>query len=139
MIILDTNVVSEVMRADPNDAVVGWLDRQPAHSVWTTAITLYEIEFGLQRLADGKRRRKLEQLFHATISEELGGRVLPCDAEAALAAGGLGAALQASGRTVDVRDVLIAGIVRARRATVATRNVSDFENACDVVNPWDDE
>ncbi len=138
MIVLDTNVVSEVMRVNPDEAVIRWLNRQPASSVWTTAITLYEVEFGLQRLPGGKRRSTLEALFRAIIAEELGGRVLSCDAKAALAAGGIGAALQAGGKTVDVRDLLIAGIVRARQATLATRNVSDFENACVVINPWED-
>ncbi|MEE9391198.1 MAG: type II toxin-antitoxin system VapC family toxin [Planctomycetota bacterium] len=138
MIILDTNVISEVMRAEPDEAVVRWFDRQPASSVWTTSVTIYEIEFGLRRMAEGKRRNTLERLFRELISEELGGRILSLDAEAALASGALGAALQASGKNVDVRDVLIAGIARARQATVATRNVSDFENSCQVLNPWED-
>jgi len=138
VIILDTNVISEVMRPEPDETVIRWFDRQPARSVWTTSVTIYEIEFGLRRLTEGKRRSTLERLFRETITEELGGRVLSLDAEAALASGTLGAALQASGKTVDIRDVLIAGIARARKAIVATRNVSDFENACQVLNPWTD-
>lgn len=138
MIILDTNVISEVMRADPDETVLRWFDRQPSSSVWTTSVTIYEIEFGLRRMAEGQRRSTLERLFREIVAEELGGRILPLDAEAALASGALGANLQGSGKTVDVRDVLIAGIARARQATVATRNVSDFENACEVLNPWVD-
>ena len=138
MIILDTNVVSEVMRTEPNEAVLRWFDRQPASSVWTTSITVYEIEFGLRRLPEGKRREALELGFRDLVSEDLGGRVLALDAEAALAAGALGAGLQARGTTVVVRDVMIAGIARARQATVATRNISDFENACEAFNPWTD-
>jgi len=138
VIILDTNVISEVMRADPDEAVLRWFDQQPSSSVWTTSVTIYEIEFGLHRMAEGKRRNTLKRLFRELISEELGGRILSLDAEAALASGALGAALQASGKTVDVRDVMIAGIARARQATVATRNVTDFENACEVLNPWVD-
>ncbi|MEM6676081.1 MAG: type II toxin-antitoxin system VapC family toxin [Planctomycetota bacterium] len=137
MIILDTNVVSEVMRSEPNQAVLRWLDRQPASSLWVTAITCYEVEFGIHRLAKGRRRDALERGFQALVAEDLGGRVLALDASAALAAGAVGAALQAEGRTVDVRDLMITGIARVRQATVATRNVADFEDACEVVNPWD--
>ena len=138
MIILDTNVVSEVMRTEPNEAVLRWFDRQPANSVWTTAVTIYEIEFGLRRLPEGRRRSNLEQGFRALVSEDLGGRILSLNAEAALAAGALGAGLQASGKMGDVRDLMIAGFARAWQASVATRNVGDFENACQVLNPWED-
>jgi len=137
VIILDTNVVSEFMRSDPEQVVVRWLDLQPANSVWTSAITIYEIALGLNRLAQGTRRHTLERQFHDMLAFDLGGRVLPFNTEAALASGAIGAALQAIGKTVDVRDVMIAGISRSRQATVATRNVADFENACEVINPWE--
>lgn len=138
MIILDTNVVSEVMRAEPNEAVVRWFDRQPASSVWVTTITIYEIEFGLRLLPKGKRRTSLEKNFREMIAEDLGGRVLVFDMEAAVAAGALAAELKSRGKNVDHRDLMIAGVARARNATVATRNVSDFEGACQVFNPWED-
>jgi len=138
VIILDTNVLSALMRREPPAEVVAWLDRQPSSSVWTTTITAFEIEYGLRRLAPGKRREALEDSFWAVVGEDLGGRVLSFDVHAALAAGELSAELEADGRTVDVRDVQIAGIARARRATVSTRNVRHFEKSCDVVNPWDD-
>ncbi len=138
MIVLDTNVLSAAMQSKPPEAVISWLDRQPATSVWTTAVTVFEIEFGLQRLPEGRRRDGLEEAFREVMVEDLGGRILAFDAQAALAAGSISAALQADGKTVDVRDVLIAGIVRARRATLATRNVRHFEGACLFVNPWED-
>lgn len=138
MIVLDTNVLSAVMQNDPPQAVVSWLDRQPASSVWTTAITVFEIEFGLQRLPQGKRRVALEEAFRAVMAEDLGGRILTFDAEAAFAAGAISAALQAVGNTVEFRDVLIAGTVRTRQAVLATRNVKHFARSCDVVNPWED-
>ena len=138
MIILDTNVLSAVMQSEPPEAVVAWLDRQPANSVWTSAITIFEIEYGLQRLPKGKRRAGLDEAFRALMTEELGGRILSFDAEAAFAAGSISAALEAEGKLVDVRDVQIAGIARARRAVVATRNVKHFEQACAIVNPWQD-
>lgn len=138
MILLDTNVLSAVMQAKPPEVVIAWLDRQPARSVWTTAVTVFEVEYGLQRIPDGRRRKRLEKAFHATISEDLGGRILSLDAQAALAAGAIAAAMSAEGRTPDFRDALIAGITRARGAVLATRNVKHFEGACQLVDPWED-
>ena len=138
MILLDTNVLSAVMQMDPPDVVVAWLDRQPARSVWTTAVTVFEVEYGLQRIPEGGRRKRLEKAFHATIGEELGGRILSLDAQAALSAGAIAAAMAAEGRTPNFRDSLIAGIARGRGAVLATRNVKHFEGACQLVNPWED-
>ena len=138
MIILDTNVLSAVMQSEPPDTVIAWLDRQPAGSVWTTAVTIFEIEYGLQRLPKGKRRAGLEDAFRTLMTEDLGGRILSFDAQAALAAGSISAALEAEGKLVEVRDVQIAGIARASPAVVATRNIKHFERTCRVVNPWQD-
>lgn len=138
MIILDTNVLSAVMQRDPPEQVIAWLDSRPSDSLWTTAITVFEIEFGLRRLPEGKKRNQLEKAFLAVLSEDLNGRVLHFDVPAALDAGALSAELEAAGQHVDVRDVQIAGIARARQASVATRNVKHFEHACDFVNPWDE-
>lgn len=137
MIILDTNVLSAVMQREPPAAVLEWLNRQPASSVWTTAITVFEVEYGLCRLPGGKRRAALEEAFRAVIAEDLEGRILSFDVAGALAAGAISAALVAEGETVEIRDVQIAGIARARQATVATRNVRHFERACVVINPWE--
>jgi predicted nucleic acid-binding protein len=136
MILLDTNVLSAVMQAEPPEVVIAWLDRQPARSVWTTAITVFEVEYGLQRLPSGRRRSQLEETFRATIADDLGGRILALDAQAASAAGAIAAALAAAGRTPDFRDALIAGIARARGAVLATRNVKHFEGVCQLVDPW---
>lgn len=139
MIILDTNVLSAFMRPDPDLKVADWLDRQPSASVWTTAVTIFEIEFGLQRMPQGKRREFRERKFQELVSQVLDGRVLSFDTKAAIAAGALSAALQAQGRTVEIRDVQIAGIARSRNAAVATGNVKHFELACEVHNPWGSE
>jgi hypothetical protein len=138
VILLDTNVLSAVMQAQPPEAVVAWLDRQPARSVWITAVTVFEVEYGLQRIAQGRRRSELEKAFRTTIAEDLGGRILPLDARAALAAGAIAAALAADGRTPDFRDALIAGITRSHAAVLATRNVKHFEGVCQLVDPWVD-
>lgn len=138
MIVLDTNVLSALMREGPDMPVVEWLDAQPAESVWITSLTLFETRFGLKLLPAGKRRKALESSFDALLVEDLEGRVLDFDAAAADAAAGLAASRRRAGRPVDMRDTLIAGIVMARRATLATRNVRHFADlSVPVVNPWD--
>ena len=137
MIVLDTNVVSTLMRRDPDPSVVAWLDDLPAESVWTTAITVFEVRLGLELLASGRRRRFLEEAFNKALAEDFEGRVLPFDEPAALAAGRIAAVRQRAGRTIEIRDIQIAGIARARKATLATRNVRHFEGMeLELVNPW---
>ena len=121
--------------ADPS--VVAWLDSQPMESVWTTSITIFELQFGLDLLPDNRKRRHLEREFHRLISEDLENQILDFDASAAAAAGSLAANRQRKGTSGDVRDTLIAGIVLSRRATLATRNVRHFADLdATVVNPW---
>ena len=137
MIILDTNVLSALMRAKPDAEVIGWLDQQPMQSVWITTITLFEARFGLALLAPGRRRREIEKAFALVLNEDLEGRVLEFDQLAAESAAVLAADRRHAGRTIDFRDTLIAGIVLARRATLATRNRKHFEDlSVPVINPW---
>ena len=137
MIILDTNVLGALMRASPDPPVVAWLDRQPAESIWITSITLFETRFGLALLPSGRRRQALESGFDLLLKEDLEERVLDFDSAAATAAAALAAARQKSGRPVDMRDAQIAGIVLARRATLATRNVRHFADLkISMVDPW---
>lgn len=137
MILLDTNVVSELMQRTPESVVIRWLDNQPAESIWTTAITVFEVRTGLELLPAGRRRRQLELAFDELLAEDLQGRVQSFDQAAALAAGMIAANRQRAGRRVEVRDVQIAGIVSARKATLATRNVRHFQGLrIDLVNPW---
>ena len=139
MIILDTNVLSALMRTAPDAPVVAWLDRQPAESVWITSITLFEARFGLALLPAGRRRRSLETAFAHLLEEDLENRVVDFDDAAASAAATLAAERQAAGRSVDLRDTLIAGIALARRATLATRNVRHFADlSVPMVDPWTD-
>src|SRR5208282_5008741 len=107
MIILDTNVLSALMRQVPDQSVVGWLDRQPRTSVWTTAVTVLEIRFGLQILATGRRRTLLTGAFEELLSR-MGQRVATFDAAAAGQASNLMAARHEKGRPVDLRDTMIA-------------------------------
>lgn len=137
MIILDTNVLSAMMRADLEPVVEAWFDAQPVESVWTTAITVFEIRFGLSLLVQGRRRRRLERAFSSAIDDVLGGRVLNVDQMAAAAAATIAVDQRRAGQTVEIRDVLIAGIAAARKATLATRNVRHFQNAnIALVDPW---
>jgi predicted nucleic acid-binding protein len=132
--ILDTNVLGALMRASPDIAVIEWLDRQPAESVWITSITLFETLFDLALLPSGRRRQVLESAF---VKEDLENRVLDFDSAAATAAASLAAPWQTSGRPVDIRDTQIAGIAFSRRATLATRNTRHFTDLkISIVDPW---
>lgn len=136
MIILDTNVLSALMRPAPDERVVAWLDRQPRTSIWTTSITVLEVRYGLQIMAAGKRRSLLLEAF-GVLLDKLGHRVAPFDAEAAQQAGDLMAFRHKRSRPGDLRDTMIAGIVLARHATLATRNTAHFEDiAVPLVDPW---
>ncbi len=126
------------MQKVPDPSVVEWLDQQPAESVWITSITLFEAQFGLALLRNGRRRQALELAFEHLLAEDLEERILDFDRPAAEAAAALAAERQRNGRIVDMRDTQIAGTVIARRATLATRNVNHFADlTAEVVNPWE--
>ena len=138
MIILDTNVLSALMRTKPDAEVAAWLDQQPAESIWITAITVFEARFGIALLAPGRRRQEIEKAFTKMLSEDLEGRVLDFDQASAERAATLAAVRQRSGRPVDFRDTQIAGIALARHGTLATRNTKHFEDlSVTVINPWE--
>lgn len=136
MILLDTNVLSALMQQAPDNNVVAWLDRQPRASIWTTSVTVLEIRFGLQIMSGGKRRSVLIQSFQELLNR-IGNRVVSFDIAAAEAAGDLMASRHKSGRPGDLRDTMIAGIVVAQHATLATRNTTHFEDIpAPLINPW---
>ena len=136
MIVLDTNVLSALMRQTPDESVIVWLDKQPRTSIWTTAVTILEVRFGLQVMPLGKRRSLLIREFE-TVLDKIGYRVAPFDAAAAQQAGDLMASRQKKGQAGDLRDTMIAGIVLAHHATLATRNITHFEDlSVPVINPW---
>ena len=140
MIILDTNVLSALMRTTPDAVVVDWLDQQSADSTWITSITLFETRLGLALLPKGRRRQTLETSFAQLLQDDLRHRVLDFDSAAAAMAATLAAERQNAGRQVDIRDTQIAGIALARKAVIATRNVRHFSDLkTGVVNPWDAE
>lgn len=137
MIVLDTNVISALMRQEPERPVVKWLDAQPAASVWITSITVMEIRFGLETMSKGRRQRALIASFELMLKSMIERRIASFDAEAGMHAAEVLAQRKRKGRPIEVRDTMIAGIVLANRAMLATRNTRHFEDLpLTVVNPW---
>ena len=141
MIVLDTNVLSEAMRPVPAAEVLHWFAKHAASSLYTTAITLAEILYGLELMPKGKRRTALQSQADEMFEEDFADRVLPFDTDAARMfariAGSRALANGTSGRPIAQREAQIAAIARSRGATLATRNTADFEHCgITLVNPW---
>ncbi len=138
MVILDTNVVSELMRTEPDENVSKWITKRKTISLAVTAITLAEIHRGLARLPKGKRRTNLESRFMAFIRDGFYERVLPFDEYAAETYGGIAAGREAKGLHCDAVDLMIAAIAANFDAIIATRNTGDFVDCgIKLVNPWE--
>lgn len=138
MIVLDTNVLSELLAPSPSPKVLAWLAAQPSAAVFTTAVTEAEILYGLALLPDGRRRQALEAAVRPIFSEDLAGRVLAFDREAAESYAVIAARRRALGRPISQFDAQIAAIAVSRGASIATRNVADFaETGAPVINPWE--
>jgi len=137
VIILDTNVLSALMRSEPDTVVIGWLNDQVADSIWITSITLFEARFGLALLPEGARRQQLTARFDDLLISDFENRVLLFDQPAARQAADLAAQRKHAGRPVDMRDTIIAVIALARKARIATRNIRRFDDLPGtVINPW---
>jgi toxin FitB len=138
MIVLDTNVISEFMLPRPDERVTRWLDRQPSSSLWTTSVSIFEARFGLETMPAGRRRGALMASFENWLNQVIQQRIVTYDEIAARRAAEIAAERQRKGRPGELRDTMIAGIVLASRATLATRNVKHFEDiAKSVINPWE--
>ncbi len=126
------------MRPRLDARVSRWLDHQPRASIWTTSVTVFEIRFGLETMPIGKRQASLAALFERWLVDVVEQRIAVYDETAARAAADLAAKREKRGRPGELRDTMIAGIVLASHATLATRNVRHFEDiAKSVVNPWE--
>jgi len=137
MILLDTNVVSEVMKTQPAEAVVAWLNAQDSERLYVSAITIGEITYGLRILPDGKRRSGLRERFERFVVLAFDQRVLAYDESAARVYGELMGDRKELGLPMSVPDGQIAAIARLNHLAVATRNVLDFEHCgIDVLNPF---
>ena len=138
MIILDTNIVSELMRSAPAESVARWLAGRPATSLCTTTITQAEILLGVHLLPRGKRRDEIEQEAQEVFEKDFAGRLLPFESEAARAYARITSARRRSGRPISQADAQIAAIARSTGYDLATRNVSDFEGCgIELHDPWD--
>ncbi|MHB1013766.1 MAG: PIN domain-containing protein [Desulfurivibrionaceae bacterium] len=138
MILLDTNVLSELMRVAPEPRVLAWLDQRPATDFWVSAITVAEIGLGIALLPDGRRRAALASLAAQMFQEDFAGRCLPFDQEAARLYAEVVASCTRLGRPISVEDAQIAAIALANRLTLATRNTRDFEEVSGLAlfDPW---
>jgi len=138
MIILDTNVVSELMRPKPSDVVMSWIDAQWPTPLYITATTAAELLLGAANLPSGRRKRTVEERVVATIDVDFARRVLPYDRNAATHFADIASRRRRVGRPIDDADAQIAAVCRARSATLATRNGKDFEGTgVELINPWD--
>lgn len=137
MVVLDTNVISELFKVAPDPEVMAWVAGLPGEGLFTTAVTRSELLFGLYRMPEGRRRNELLQGVTRLFEQKLAGHVLAYDDAAADAHAEIAAARQAQGRPVGQSDMMIAGISRSRGATLATRNLRDFEGCgITLVDPW---
>lgn len=138
MILLDTNVISELVRTAPEARVEAYLRRHRSEAMFTAAICLAEIRYGLARLPAGRRRDDLAMSVEAFLTGGFEDRILPFNAACAGLYGLIRAEREARGLPIEVEDAMIAATARAHGATLATRNVADFEFCgITVVNPWD--
>lgn len=138
MIVLDTNVLSEAMREQPEPRVIKWLQQQSQLQTWTTAVTKAEILYGIATLPAGRKRTGLEMAADRVLNGSFAGRILAFEDEAALHYAQIASARRGRGRPIKPLDAQIAAISRLYNATLATRNTADFED-CGIrlVNPWE--
>ena len=140
MILLDTNVISELMRAEPAQAVLDWFAKHDAADLFISAVTEAELRTGVAILPEGQRRDRLQLAINGMIDQDFQGRVLPFDSLAAKAYAEIAAQRRASGRPIAEADCQIAAIARATNAPVATRNLKDFDGCVlRLINPWNDK
>ena len=137
MIVLDTNVLSEALRPVPEPSVLDWLANRPRASLFITTITRGEILYGIRLLADGKRRRGLWDVAKKIFDTDFADQVLSFDSDAAELYADIAASRRTAGKPISQFDAMIVAMARSRGASLATRNVKDFEDCgVDVINPW---
>lgn len=137
MVVLDTNVISELARRVPDPGVLSWLDSLEVSEVVTTAITAAELRYGVARLPDGHRKRELTVVIRGILTEDFHGRVLPFDERASVRYAEIVTGRERIGRPIGAADAQIAAICRDSGTTLATRNITDFEETgIELINPW---
>lgn len=139
MIILDTNVISELLRGQPHPHVLEWVNGQAERDLFATSISEAELRYGVEILPSGTRRDRLLNEVDGMLREDFPGRILPFDSTSAQAYAVIAAARRAGGHPINHADCQIAAIARCRGASVATRDINDFQGAgVDLINPWGD-
>ncbi|MDO5693694.1 MAG: type II toxin-antitoxin system VapC family toxin [Pseudomonadota bacterium] len=139
LLVLDTNVLSELMRAVPDAQVLNWFDRHTNATFATTAICQAEILAGLSLLPNGKRKRQFLAAADALWNEDLGGRIFPFDSAAAVVLADIVQTRQAKGQPIQFADAAIAAICRRHKAAVVTRDEGGFAGtSVKLINPWAD-
>jgi hypothetical protein len=137
VIVLDTNVISELARWVPDPGVLSWLDSLEISDVVTTAVTAAELRYGIARLPDGRRKRELTVVIHGILAEDFHGRVLPFDERSSVHYADVVTRRERNGRPIGVADAQTAAICRDLGAILATRNSADFEETgVELINPW---
>lgn len=137
MIVLDTNVVSELMRPDPHPAVLAWVAAQPRAMLYTTSVTQTEILYGIALLPSGRRRAALAAAAEAVFADDFAGRILPYGGEAPAHYAAIVVERGRSGKPIEAFDALIAATARAAGARIATRDIAGFAGCgIDILSPW---
>lgn len=136
MIILDTNVISALMRN--TEKVEQWLNQYHIDNIWTTAINTMEVYYGIHLLPEGRKKETLGEAFTWMLARTFRHHIIEFDVNAAISTAEIAAKQKAKGNNVDFRDLQIAGIALDRKARIATRNEKDFRNlGLEVINPWE--
>lgn len=139
MIVLDTNVISELMRTEPHPVVFAWIAAQPRASLYTTSVTCAEVRTGIALMPDGRRKGVLADLAAALFGKDFGGRILPFDADAAARYSEIFARRRSAGTPITVFDAQIAATAAVAGAAVATRDTGGFEGCgLTLIDPWAD-
>lgn len=135
--LLDTNVLSEPMKERPNSGVLAWLSQANEDQVFVSVVTITELRYGVERLAIGKRRERLDGWLRKDLILRFEGRILPVDLRIADACGGLMARSESMGRPIEARDAFIAATAEVHGLTLVTRNTADFEPTLKgMISPW---
>jgi predicted nucleic acid-binding protein len=137
VIVLDTNVFSELMRQEPDTKITAWLDAFPRQNIWITTISIFELRFGIELQTKGRRRNQLEHSLIQILNSGFRDRILNFDENAATVAALISAEQRLIGHSKEIRDIFIAGIAISHNADLATRNVRHFRDiSIRVINPW---
>jgi predicted nucleic acid-binding protein len=135
--LLDTNAVSEWVKPRPNRGLIGWMESADEDRIFISVVSLAELRYGVERLAAGNRRNRLEEWLRHELPARFEARILPVDNRIADAWGKTVSRNEAAGRAISAMDAFLAATAEIHRLTLVTRNVSDFPLLDDVLNPWD--